>query len=115
MPKPLKAAVQWALEWGPHAEFLDARADRADKIPEALLNRPDLPEYLERALTLFFTLSPSRPLGFGCCSGIATADIVAVWPESGLDKLDWLHLCRAMDTVYLEYVHKTANRPKPKT
>lgn len=55
-------------------------------------------------------------MGFGVAGGIATADIMAVADESGFDSLEWLHLCRAMDAVYLEHVNrqKEASKPKPK-
>ena len=59
-------------------------------------------------------LSPSRPMGFGAAGGITTADIMAVADESGFDPLEWLHLCRAMDSVYLEHVHKKNEPQKPK-
>lgn len=116
MPTPLKAAIRWHLEWGPSREFLEARAESKGTVPPALEKLPELLEHQEFALELFFMLTPSRPIGFGGAGGISTADIMAVADESGYDPLEWLHLCRAMDAVYLEHVHKQneARKPKPK-
>ncbi len=114
MPTRLKAAIRWHLEWGPSREFLEARAEAKGTIPPALEKLPDLLEHQRFALELFFMLSPSRPMGFGAAGGITTADIMAVADESGFDPLEWLHLCRAMDSVYLEHVHKKNEPQKPK-
>lgn len=54
----------------------------------------------------------------GACSGITTTDILAVADDSGYEALEWLHLCREMDGVYMRYVQsqkKNEHRnPRPK-
>ncbi len=80
-------------------------------MPESLKTEPVLDDILENALNLFFLLSPGRAIGLGGVGGISTADIMAVADESGYDPVDWLHLCRAMDSAYMAHV----NKPKSKT
>lgn len=108
MRRTSKAALQWHLKWGANRDFLEARADRTGKIPEALKEEPVMLPHLHGLLDLFFLLLPSRPIGMGGVGSIPTADIAAAAPESGLPFREFLHLCRSLDAVYLEH----ANRPQ---
>lgn len=53
-------------------------------------------------------LMPSRSIGMGCVGAIPTSDILALAPSSGLPDLEFLHLCRELDTVYIQRLNKTA-------
>lgn len=72
------------------------------------MREPELLPHLPPILDLFFLLAPSRPIGMGCVGAIPTADIIALAPESGLTPREFLHLCRALDAIYIARLNQKA-------
>lgn len=90
----------WWAKWGPSLEFLQQQAEDGET-PEALANMPDLDDCLEPFLEAFFTLSAGRPVGGMGVGPLVNSEIILVADLYGLDRWEALHLCRAMDDVYL--------------
>lgn len=110
MPPISKAALTWHLEWGSARAFLERRAEQTGKTPPALMAEPEILPHLHRLLELFFLLAPSRPIGMGGAGAIPTADILAAAPHSGLPAMEFLSLCRTLDSVYLERLNRSTNK-----
>ncbi len=98
------------MKHGKHREYLQEIAEESGIVPHELIDEPELDMRLHNILEAFFLLAPDRPIGFGGVGAIPTASILALAPITGEDPMDFLTLCRAMDSAYMEH----ANQAKPK-
>jgi hypothetical protein len=97
--------MEWQLKHGKNEEYLREIADRGRDI-KVLDDKPALNDLQLGAFDSFFLLSPGRPLGYGCCGGIPTTDIILMAATRGFDPEWFLRVVRAMDSAYLEHVNK---------
>jgi hypothetical protein len=100
------------LRFGKHAEHLEDLADEdPDRIPAALLLKPELPEYLGHVYEAFMTLSRSRPLAVGMAGGIwlpiQTSEAIAMANAIGWEPIDFLRVIADADALYVEQINRT--------
>lgn len=115
MPRTSKAAIDWSLRFGEHAEHLEELADDdPDNIPEALLIQPELPEHLIDVYAAFLALSRARPVGVGMGAvflPIQVSEAIAMAHVIGMEPLDFLNVIEPADTLYVDTLNQ---RQKPK-
>lgn len=109
------------MEWGENAEWLAKIAAEREIAPQALLDRPDIPEHLASVYNAFWTLSGDRRVTIstvvtGDGGILQRADLGPIYFQAidayarrfGLDDRDrferFEHLIRCMDAAYRQWV-----------
>lgn len=107
------------MQWGDQAEWLAQVAEEHGFTPQALRDRPDLPEHLESVWRAFWSLTGDRQLGaYGGCGRIpfVAMDRYAERFRSGdIDDFERFEtLIRRMDEAYLGWVEEQHEDEKRK-
>jgi hypothetical protein len=93
---------------GLREEAIDA--GKPEDIPPALLERPEVPEHCAWYIDAFYTLSPSRQIGWGP-GGILLVEMLAYCQVFGVSDAErFVRTMQALDALYLEHqTKKTAS------
>lgn len=84
--------------------------DQPDRIPSAIEEKPELPEWLEPVLEAFLALSRSRPAAVGMGGviflPIPASEAIAMANAIGWPPLDFLRVIADADALYVEQINK---------
>ena len=87
-------------------------AKRTGKIPQALLDAPELSDHLASFWDAFITLSRKRFNSGYAISGIPTSEITAWMNEMGIeeaeDRVDFMDTINRMDAVFMAICNRKA-------
>jgi hypothetical protein len=96
------------LTWGDKENFLRGIEERGEVVP-ALLNKPELDEFLVPYWMAFQALSPSRRIGMGI-GAIPLSEIESYIRIYGIEdqeeRENLVYLTGEMDRVFIEYCNK---------
>lgn len=109
--------MEFLLRWGKDLDFLQGLAEDAiereawDEYPAALVERGELPDHLAWYVEAYYTLSPSRQVGFGP-GGILLAEMLAYAAIFGVSDVQrFVRYMQSLDVLYLEHYRETHKTP----
>ena len=109
--------MDWDLQWGSEdkQKFLKTLQEQGIE-PQALRDRPRLTPWVVEYYSAFQTLSASRPVGMGGVGSIPISEMMAYFELVEIrdpdERLTYVTMTQALDSVYLKHVHKTPDRPE---